>query len=490
LHEYEITVLNLLKRHKAASIDSLLQHSKLGRDAALWAVENLAGNGLVSIEREQEQAPRLTEEGKGYLHAFPEEKLVAQLSKSGGKASASKISDQIGIIWAKRNGWIKLEAGSLTLTEQGKEIAENRKSYAFRDLLNQLSKLQTLPKGMPEKSRNELKELGKRNLLEITERGIITAIKITEKGEKAHAVAGEEGIGALTREMLTKGTWEKERFRKYDINAPAEEAQPARLHPLHEFLDVIRGIWLNMGFTEVSGPIIESAFWNFDALFSPQDHPTRDMQDTFFLKNPSEISVDDIALMKRVKRMHLNGWKDRWREEVARQAILRTHTTSVSARSINRFATADEKSYPLKFFSVGRTFRNESIDYKHLAEFYMVDGIIIGNGLTLSTLIHTLKKFYAQLGMNDLVFRPSYFPFVEPGLEIYYRDKKKNDSIELGGAGIIRKEITKAMGTNKTVLAWGPGLDRLMFGSLGIDSISELYKNDVGWLRRRKELKI
>ena len=72
------------------------------------------------------------------------------------------------------------------------------------------------------------------------------------------------------------------------------------------------------------------------------------MQDTFFLKNPSEISVEDIALMRRVKRMHATGWKDKWREEVARQAILRTHTTSVSARSINKFATADEKSYPLK----------------------------------------------------------------------------------------------------------------------------------------------
>ena len=92
--------------------------------------------------------------------------------------------------------------------------------------------------------------------------------------------------------------------------------------------------------------------------------------------------------------------------------------------------------------------------------------------------------------MADLLFRPAYFPFVEPGLEIYYYDKRKNDSIELGGAGIIRKEITKAMGTNKTVLAWGPGLDRLMFNSLGIASISELYRNDVGWLRRRKELRI
>jgi len=490
LHEYEIRILNLLKARKAADIDSIMQRSRLGKDTALWALENLASKGLVSIEREHEHVPRLTEEGKGYLNGFPEERLAVKVSKLGGKADAAKISDQIGITWAKRNGWIKLEGNQLILTDSGKEMAAGRKGYPNRELLDQISKMRTLPKGMFEKNKDELNELSKRNLIEITEHGVITSIKLTEKGRTTPADAGEEGIGALTRDMITKGAWKRERFRKYDINAPAEDVYPARLHPLHEFLDIIRSIWLNMGFTEVSGPIIESAFWNFDALFSPQDHPTRDMQDTFFLKNPSEISVEDIALMRRVKRMHTTGWKDKWREEVAKQAILRTHTTSVSARSINKFATADEKSYPLKFFSIGRTFRNESVDYKHLAEFYMVDGIIIGNNLTLSNLIHTLKQFYAQLGMADLLFRPAYFPFVEPGLEIYYYDKGKNDSIELGGAGIIRKEITKAMGTNKTVLAWGPGLDRLMFNSLGIASISELYRNDVGWLRRRKELRI
>jgi phenylalanyl-tRNA synthetase alpha chain len=257
---------------------------------------------------------------------------------------------------------------------------------------------------------------------------------------------------------------------------------------MHEFLNTIRQIWLDMGFTEVSGPIIEPAFWVFDALFSPQDHPTRDMQDTFFLKNPSKISVEDIALMKRVKKMHQTGWKEKWREELAQQAILRTHTTSVSARHINKYANVEEKHYPLKFFTVGRNFRNESIDYKHLAEFYMFEGIIIGNNLTLSNLIYTLKQFYARLGMDNLVFRPAYFPFVEPGLEICYYDEKKKDTIELGGAGIIRKEITRAMGTNKTVLAWGPGLDRLMFKAFDIESLTDLYNNDIEWLRKRKEL--
>jgi phenylalanyl-tRNA synthetase alpha subunit len=92
--------------------------------------------------------------------------------------------------------------------------------------------------------------------------------------------------------------------------------------------------------------------------------------------------------------------------------------------------------------------------------------------------------------MDNIIIKPSYFPFVEPGLEVHYYDEKKDDIIELCGGGIIRKEITKAMGTNKTVLAWGAGLDRLMFNALGISTLTELYKNDIGWLRKRAELKI
>jgi len=319
------------------------------------------------------------------------------------------------------------------------------------------------------------------------DKGEIKKIEITEKGS---SVKMGEGTGVLTRELLTTGKWENAKFRKYDIFAPSEVLLPARLHPMHEFIDVVRSSWLNMGFTEVSGPIIESAFWVFDALFSPQDHPARDMQDTFFLKNPEKISIEDIGLMNRVKKMHVKNWKEVWKEDVAQQAILRTHTTSVSARYINKVAAQQNINYPLKLFSIGKVFRNESIDYKHLAELYQIDGIVIGNNLTLSNLISVLKEFYTQLGITNLVIKPSYFPFVEPGMEIEYYDEKRKEMIELNGAGIIRKEITKAMGTNKTVLAWVIGLERLMFNFIELNNLTELYKNDLGWLRKRKELKI
>lgn len=206
------------------------------------------------------------------------------------------------------------------------------------------------------------------------------------------------------------------------------------------------------------------------------------------------MDIGDVALLERVKSMHLKGWGEEWRKEVASQPLLRTHVTSVSAHNIQRLANAVEE-YPLKLFSIGKVFRNESVDYKHLAELHQYEGIIIGKKLGMSNLIHTLKEFYSNIGFEidkkSLIIKPSYFPFVEPGLEVsYVVDKEKGTTIELCGAGVIRKEITKALGTNNTVLAWGGGLDRLMFNVLDIKLLTELYDNNIGWLRKRGNLKI
>lgn len=468
--------------------ESVQKDLKINSDSLLWAVENLGKSGMLSIERESSRMARLTEEGKRYLDEFPEEKLVRDIEKKGNEPQIGSISNKIGLIWAKRNSWIKIDEGKVILTEDGIKAAREDAHYAYRDLLDRLEKAEgTDVTEILEKNTRHINDLKNRDLIQLIERGAIKKLHILEKAENHY---GEKGIGVLTRDLITSGRWKASRIRPYDINASTERIYPARIHPMHEFLDIIRNIWLNMGFMEVSGPIIESAFWNFDALFSPQDHPTRDMQDTFFLKNPEELDIEDLALMGRIKKMHVRSWKEKWREDVAKQALLRTHTTSVSARYINRFANDVAASYPIKMFSIGKVFRNETIDYKHLAELHQVDGIIIGNNLTLSNLIYTLKQFYSQLGMENITIKPSYFPFVEPGLEVEYYDESKNDTIELCGGGIIRKEITKAMGTSKTVLAWGAGLERLMFEVLGVKSMTDLYKNDIGWLRDRGELKI
>ena len=185
-----------------------------------------------------------------------------------------------------------------------------------------------------------------------------------------------------------------------DINAPSEPVWPARPHPVREFINHVRDTWVSMGFIETMGPIVETAFWNFDALFSPQDHPTRDMQDTFFPSNPKEIEINDLALMKRVKNMHVTSWESVWQEELARQPVLRTHTTSVSAHNIQRLANAVGDS-PLKLFSIGKVFRNESLDYKHLAELHQFDGIIIERSWECQILYTRLRSFIQTLALKQ-----------------------------------------------------------------------------------------
>ncbi len=487
MHEYERKLLSVLSGAASGNIESIAKATSMERDQIMWAAESLAALGAVNVSKSRTEEATLTEEGRRYLGEFPEERVIKEM---GGKSAILDKLDNIGLLWAKKNGWIAINDKSAHATEEGKRAASG-KEYMPRTVLNLLDK-----KGDAAGSDPDIIEtLVKRKLVRIKEHTIITRIEITAAGRKMLANDGSGGgeIGQLTREIITGGGWRNSGFRKYDVSSPAEARYPSRMHPMREFTNKMRQVWFNMGFTETLGPMIEPAFWSFDALFSPQDHPTREMQDTFFLSNPETIDVEDMALFRRVKAMHVKGGGREWREEVAKQALLRVHTTSVSARSIYKHAKEDEGNFPMKLFSIGRTFRNESIDYKHLAEFHQSDGIVIGNRLGISNLLYILKSFYREMGLDvegkgKLKIKPSYFPFVEPGLEVNYFDENRGEWIELCGGGIIRKEITKALGTNKTVLAWGMSVERLMFDTLGIETLMELYRNEVGWLRKRKPI--
>ncbi len=481
-------LLEYISSHGGASPEEAAAALRVERGELQKAIDGLERDGAIRVDRVRMLSASVTEEGRRYIGRFPEEALRDELAK--GPVKVHEIHDGIALGWAKKNGWIAIDGGLATLTSKGAESAKT--GYPMRELLVALL-------SAPKNRHNELirntrdlaEALEKRKLITIDDAGAVAGMSLTKEGEvlagRRTARAGTE-IGQLNKEMLLSKSWKGKAFKGYDVNAPSDTVYPARLHPMREFLERVRRIWLNMGFAEVEGPIIESSFWNFDALFSPQDHPTREMQDTFFLSSPKTLSIDDVELMARVRSMHEEGWKGRWEEAIARQAVLRTHTTSVSARHIYKYANYDGDD-PLRLFSIGKVFRNESIDYKHLAELHQNDGIIIGRKLSLANLVHTLREFYSQLGF-EVRIKPSYFPFVEPGMEITYFDEKRGDWIELCGSGVIRREITKALGTKNTVLAWGAGLDRLLFNELGISSLTDLYRNDVDWLRARKSLMV
>jgi len=235
-----------------------------------------------------------------------------------------------------------------------------------------------------------------------------------------------------------------------------------------------------MGFSEFSGNIVQSAFWNFDALFQPQDHPAREMQDTFYLDVTSPLPDG----WEKIRDMHEHGgetsstgWGGRWNPEKARASVLRTHSTALSIQYL-----AAHPEPPVKAFSLSRVYRRESIDPTHLAEFEQLEGIVMDTDVTFNNLLGFLKEFYHRMGFSDVRFRPAYFPYTEPSVE----PEVWVDGlgwVELGGAGIFREEVTAPFGITQPVLAWGLGISRVAMLRLGLSDLRQLYKSDIDWVR-------
>ncbi|MGC8644684.1 MAG: phenylalanine--tRNA ligase subunit alpha [Thermoplasmata archaeon] len=271
-------------------------------------------------------------------------------------------------------------------------------------------------------------------------------------------------------------------FRPYDPTLYAPRYLPSKVHPLSEFIFEVRRVMLDMGFKELRGHIVETAFWNMDILFIPQDHPARDMQDTFYLEGKGAL---DPLLSEKVKKVHekgirgSRGWQYRWSEDEASRLLLRTHTTVNTIRYIVQHP--DEEC---RIFSVEKIFRREATDSKHLAEFSQVEGVISGRGVTFGVLIDTLETFYERIGVKDIRVKPSYFPYTEPSLEVYGSFKGKE--MELGGAGMFRPEVLRPWGIKYNVAAWGLGLERLLMVVLGLDDIRDIYRNDLSFLKERR----
>jgi len=301
----------------------------------------------------------------------------------------------------------------------------------------------------------------------------------------------EDKIGQLTPNIIVSRQWEKKELRRYDISIPAPKVYPSKKHYVRQVIDYIRQIWLDMGFKEMKGPVVELSFWNFDALYQPGDHPARDLADTFYMKIPKKGDLPNKKLVNVVKSTHENGgetgsigWQYKWSENLAKKFILRTHTTNLSARTL---AGLKENDLPCKFFAVGRVFRNETLDWKHLVEFHQTEGIVVDKNVTFKNLLGYLKEFFTKLGFEKARFRPGYFPYTEQSTEIDIWHPKQKKWIELGGAGMFRPEVVKPLlGKEIPVLAWGLGVDRLIMMNYNINDTRELYWNDLKKLKGAK----
>ena len=289
-------------------------------------------------------------------------------------------------------------------------------------------------------------------------------------------------IDKVTTEIIRSQSWKDGKFRRFDVIINVPKINPAKLHLVTQAINYIRKIWLELGFKEMTGPILDSSFWNFDALFVPQDHPAREMQDTFYLKQ--KLSLPDKNLVNKVKSAHEKGWKYKWNPELSKQLVLRTHTTSLSARTLAKLKQSD---LPAKFFSVGKVFRNEVLDWSQLFEFQQSEGIVIDENVNFRHLLGYLREFFNKMGFERSRFRPGYFPYTEQTVEceVYHPIKKK--WIELGGAGIFRPEVvTPLIGKDIPVLAWGLGVERIIVDYYNINDLRDLYNNDLKFLRESK----
>ncbi len=496
LHENERKVLLALKGRGSATTEELSGFTGLSRDAVEKACAWAETKGVVSFQEEVSRSFNLTEEGRQYaLEGLPEKRLIGLVASGENKVSRLKEvlpTINIALAWARRNGWADIRDGELELTEKGLE-ALSRETLDER-MLYKLRKAPLEDEQLDDASRERMGVLLRRGLVDKVEH-VERWVELTDFGVEVipylEEMAERRVITQLTPEVLHSGEWRGAEFQRYDVTLPVPSVHPGKRHFISQVIDYIRRFWVELGFKEMRGNILELSFWNFDALFQPQDHPARDLADTFYMKTPRSGRLPDPELVRRVSETHENGWTTgstgwqyAWDPELARKNCLRTHTTSLS---VNTIATLSEEDLPAKFFSVGRVFRNETIDWNHLIEFYQTDGIVVGEGVTFRNMLGYLRAYLEGLGLRKFRFRPSYFPYTEMSTEAEVWIEEKGKWMELFGAGMFRPEVVKPLfGRDVPVLAWGPGFDRLVMQSYGIGNIKELYTNDIGLLREAR----
>ena len=228
-------------------------------------------------------------------------------------------------------------------------------------------------------------------------------------------------------------------------------------HPLSKMITEINGIFAELGFVFADGPEAETEHYNFDQLNVPKDHPSRDMQDTFWFKD----------------------------KDVSESMVLRTHTSPVQSR----YLEAHNNELPVRVIVPGKVFRNEATDATHEAQFFQLEGLYVGEGIHLGHLKGTLEYFFSKFfnGETEVRFRPSFFPFVEPGVEVDMmlkgsESKLANKWIEIMGAGMMHPNVLRAAGVDPqrySGFAFGMGIDRLAVMKYGINDIRDLYTGDL-----------
>jgi phenylalanyl-tRNA synthetase alpha chain len=495
LHPYERKVLPALEK---ADRYSELAIEGLQPVEVMRALQWLENKGLIKTQKATIRLVELGANGKLYqTRKLPEIRAIdwakkhaetdVPLDKLIGGAGLDKAELGVLIGLGKKHDFMKLEAGLVKFHQAKFSQVEKHTGQAVIDKL----KTPMLLSEFNEFEQHLLTELKARKAMVTISDKTDVLIKLTRLGKellKHKAELKVDRIEKLTPELIRTGGWKGKPFRWFDVGINVPALHPGKRHFVNQAIEFIRKVWIEMGFEEMEGSLVQTAFWDLDSLFVPQDHPARTMQDTYYLKAPNKGKLP-AKLAEKVKAVHetggstgSKGWRYKWKPQEAKQLLLRTHTTVLSAQTI----ASDKLKIPGKYFSVGKVFRNETLDWKHLFELNQVEGIVVGENLNLAQLKGYMKEFYLRMGYKDVRMRPGHFPYTEPSMEVEALHPN-GKWIELGGSGIFRPEVTKVLiGREVPVLAWGLGMERIISQYFEITDIRELYKNDVEQLRKMK----
>ena len=473
-------------------IEEIKEKTKLDETSVLRALKFLENKNIIKIKSEKKKIIDLGTNGINYKkNHLPERRLVFILEKNNyisleEAKKESKLSDNefkvsLGVL--KDKALIEIKDGKICLIAKKEELTKKTLEELF---------LEALPleeSALQPEQKHALTFLQKRkDIIEIQEKNI-TSFSLTDLGKK---LAGKhiksEFIEEVTQEVIKN--WKRnQKFRKYDIQSEVPRIYGGKKHFVSESIKKGKRIWLDLGFKEMSGKKVQTSFWNFDALFTAQDHPVRELHDTFYIKDV-EGKLPEKKLVNKVKEAHekgvakSKGWQYSWSENEAKKVVLRTHTTCLSAQTLAKLKPSD---LPAKFFAIGRNFRNETVDWSHGFEFNQAEGIVVDKNANLRQLIFYLNEFAKKMGFTKIRIQPAYFPYTEPSLEGAIWNEEKQKWVEVLAAGIFRPEVTEPLlGEPIPVLAWGPGFDRLMMLSQGLKDLRKIYENDLKDLREAK----
>ncbi|MCL2174664.1 MAG: phenylalanine--tRNA ligase subunit alpha [Treponema sp.] len=521
LHPLEVRILLSYKKGDELTIEKVEQELSFKQGNGNQALSWLAGKGLINeIRREAAVYFELTDLGREWKEkGSPEERIIKLVKTKPGALKLPDIAKELNI----ENKDIGSAFGSLSkagvLAMDGEKnviVSKDSEPEHFSILRSLLEKGLTASANnqgaIPESSLNDAEKrvmsgIAKKRgaadapFRQIDRETVYFGFSAAEDGKvpaeeaaaalKAAGITGDE-IGSLTQAMLEDGSWKGKTFRSYNVKTPPVRLTPGRSNPYAKFLENVKDKLTSLGFEEFDGPLVETEFWNSDALFMPQFHSARDIHDAYSIAGNAKDGVAraksiDEPWLSNVASAHENGgatgsrgWNYSFDRDFTKRLILRSQGTVLSAKQL------PAAKIPGKYFGIARCFRYDRVDATHLPDFYQTEGIVLGENVNLRTLLGMLEMFAREVaGAKEVKYVPGYFPFTEPSVEVHIKHPVLG-WFELGGSGIFRPEVTASLGVDVPVAAWGIGIDRMALMALGLNDLRELFSHDIENVRLRR----